>query len=292
MSGPISVHSGNRHCWSMTAATCSLTFLLMLSVGCAGLPTSGVPTDTIVQKKKAPRKHGDPNQIVLTANPCWLQDADKPTHTGLFCRMYFFDGNDPIPLSINGELQVIAYDAAKEGSPEKPQGIYKVATEELGRHYRPDVVGDSYVFWFHYQTTEVADLQIQATLKLKNGKEVTSGWVKIQLDPEAISAEDAMAKMSSRKVGASRPSLTYVPQGNSNQGKSERKQSPVRVDDPQAVQQVDGSQDVEQVDEPRVITAGARELTPSKPVRTEKAIKPSPSPPAATTTNRRSSGEL
>lgn len=188
-------------------------------VGCAGLPK-----DVEEVKKKPKKPHGNPTQIVLTANPCWLQDNNnQPTQTGLFCRMYFFQGNDPIPLSIAGDLKVTAFDASKGGSPEKPQGVYHVANGELGKHFRPDVVGDSYVFWFHYQTTEVANLEVQATLKLKNGKEITSGSVKVQLDPEKITTEDAMAQLSSRKAGAKRSSVTYIdgdPKKSNNDGEA------------------------------------------------------------------------
>lgn len=201
-------HFTSRHQALLRIASTLIAACIGVSslVGCAGLPKE------LEEVKKKPKKpHGNPTQIVLTANPCWLQDNNnQPTQTGLFCRMYFFQGNDPIPLSIVGDLKVTAFDASKGGSPEKPQGVYHVANGDLGRHFRPDVVGDSYVFWFHYQTTEVADLEVQATLKLKNGKEITSGSVKIQLDPQKITTEDALAQLSSRKAGAKQSSVTYI----------------------------------------------------------------------------------
>ena len=157
----------------------SLLIMGCLSVGCAGLPleTTGKP-------KSPPKKMGTPTQIVLTANACWMQVTETRGQSGFFCRMYFFDGDDPVPISINGELNVVAFDAAKDGSPEKPQGVYTVKSEEMNRHYRPDIVGDAYAFWFQYHTTEPVDLQVQATLTLKTAKRsiaVGSKFKSIQL---------------------------------------------------------------------------------------------------------------
>jgi hypothetical protein len=120
--------------------------------------------------------------MVVTVQPSILQEEGIPKHTGMMCRAYFFAGKDPVPMKVAGDWSVIAFESP-EGSAENPQGLYKVAAQNLETHYRKDVVGDSYVFWFPYETSEAVQLQLQGTLKLKGGQEIKSSWLKLRLDP-------------------------------------------------------------------------------------------------------------
>lgn len=154
------------------------TALLWLSLltGCTTLPVKTPSLASLLPSST------EPTQVVLTVQPSVLQEAGIPKHTGMMCRAYFFAGKDPAPIKVAGDWTFIAYEEP-EGSPDKPQGLYRVADKEMENHYRKDVVGDSYVFWFPYETSEAVQLQLRGTLKLAGGRELTSTWVKMKLDP-------------------------------------------------------------------------------------------------------------
>jgi hypothetical protein len=146
-------------------------------VGCTTLPVSAPNISALL-----PKSADEPTQMVVTVQPSVLQEEGIPKHTGMMCRAYFFAGKDPVPMKASGDWTVIAFESPA-GTSENPQGLYKVAAKDLETHYRKDVVGDSYVFWFPYETSEVAQLQLQGTLKLADGKEIKSSWLKLRLDP-------------------------------------------------------------------------------------------------------------
>jgi hypothetical protein len=185
----------------MTPATISRNLLsaslFMGLVGCVHLPVADLshvlPTSTPA------------SQMVVTAHPCWLEEAGRPAHTGLYCRFYFFAGDDPKPVQVRGDLSVVAFeDGQPEGAP--PKGQYAVLGKDIKTHLRADVVGDSYVFWFDYATDKPADIRLQATLKC-GSDELTSPWIAVHLDPtETPGGGPTQQRLS----GQLPPSVTHV----------------------------------------------------------------------------------
>jgi hypothetical protein len=150
--------------------------ILVMSTGCATLTVKTPSFASILPREP------EPTQMVVTVQPSVLQEGGIPKHTGMMCRAYFFAGKDPVPVKVVADWTCIAYEAP-DGTPEKPQGLYRVAAADLSTHYRKDVVGDSYVFWLPYETDRPAPLQVQGRLKLASGKEIQSSWIKIKLEP-------------------------------------------------------------------------------------------------------------
>ncbi len=191
-------------------AWCGAIVFISVS-GCTTLPVSVPNVSTLLPKS------AEPTQMVVTVQPSVLQEAGVPKHTGMMCRAYFFAGKDPVPMKVVGDWSVIAFESP-EGSAENPQGLYRVAAKDLDTHYRKDVVGDSYVFWFPYETSEAAQLQLQGTLKLADGKEIKSSWLKLRLDPaQGMKGKSSPITSTSKPLKKESPTASTEPPANSTE---------------------------------------------------------------------------
>lgn len=161
----------------MTWSRSALVAAALALAGCEHLSVR----DLVVLPLSADAK--PPTQLAMTVQPCWLAGEKKVEYSGVYCRMYFFDEKDPAALLANGDLTVVAYDEDADLDPNQPHGLYRVGADEMAGHYRKDVVGHSYVFWFHYQTDKPVNLRIQARFKPAAGEEIVSQWVRTKLDP-------------------------------------------------------------------------------------------------------------
>lgn len=128
---------------------------------------------------KSPEKA---TRMVLMLTPSSVESAGRTVHPGMMCRAYFFSGKTAKPVQVDGKVVFTAYDRGKpDGSP--PDGIYEIAPEELSKHLRQDIVGDSYVFWLPFEPAQATQVLVQGQLVYKDGTEITSSAVAVEMNP-------------------------------------------------------------------------------------------------------------
>jgi hypothetical protein len=175
-----------RLCWSGTHAA-MLGLCVLLGGGCTTLPVTKPDLAALLSREP------EPTQMVVTVQPSVLQEAGIPKYTGMMCRAYFFAGKDPVPVKVSGDWTCVAFESP-EGTAENPQGLYRVPAKDMESHYRKDVVGHSYVFWYPYETNRPAQLQLQGRLKLSEGREIQSSWIKLKMEPAGGMAAEGEKK--------------------------------------------------------------------------------------------------
>ncbi len=160
---------------------------LLLAAGCSSL-------GTMHQVGKLPLMGGKaPTRILMLLSQAAQQDGNQPKVQGMMCRIYFFEGANPKPIHVDGELVVNVYDtkfpneaksdAAVATTAVKPTAMFPVHKSKLPHHLRSDIVGDSYVFWFPYEPREATRLMVEAHFKPTAGHELVSNKVAIDIGP-------------------------------------------------------------------------------------------------------------
>lgn len=160
-----------------TAVMPGSAMLVLLVAGCASTShlTAKVPW----------KKFPEPTRMVLMVTPSTAEGTSYSIHPGLMCRAYFFFGKDPRPVQVKGDLCFTAYDRVNPNPDGSPQGKYVIPADELDKHLRRDVVGDSYVFWLPFDPPTETQVLVQGEFTPKHGNPIVSSGVSVELSPPA-----------------------------------------------------------------------------------------------------------
>lgn len=121
--------------------------------------------------------------MVVVLTPSRMEEHGQGSRQGMLCRVYFFHGEDPIPVRAKGDLVFTAFDHSRGGKNREPDGKYEIKADELASHLRKDIVGDSYLFWFPYEPMQKTQVSLQGTFQSTSGPEVQSGVVAMEMLP-------------------------------------------------------------------------------------------------------------
>lgn len=155
------------------------------------------------------KEYRQPTKMVVVLSAARLEEDGKPRHQGMYARVYFFDGDDPIPVTANGKLTFIAYDQSKGTNKDRsPDGVYEIERERLPNHLRRDIVGDSYVMWLPYEPAQKTQVVVVGTFDGGDGKKVESSLVSIELVPAL--ADIAGAGQAGTPPRYQRPRLAVI----------------------------------------------------------------------------------
>jgi hypothetical protein len=171
-----------------------------LFVGCVGLPT--LPKDPLTFLTAVP------NKMVVSVSPNHIERDGLPFHQGMFCRIHFFHNDEPMPLAVDGNIQIMAYDRAKNGDNPIPVGVYQINGEQLAKHKRKDFIGTSYVFWLPYEPEKPTDMIVSASFKPSRGEAFSSNPSTVHLMPLKQATSPGLGKPRTYQQ------YTVVPQSN------------------------------------------------------------------------------
>jgi hypothetical protein len=153
-----------------------------LACGCAG---SGPKHHLALFGKRKQQ----PTRMVLLISPSRAEDAVTPAQQGMMCRAYFFAGENPHPVEVDGDVAFTAYDRANPDINRKPDGVFQIPADRLPSHLRRDIVGNSYLFWLPYEPADSTQMLVQGKLQLSKRDALTSSVVSVDLSP-AVSAKE------------------------------------------------------------------------------------------------------
>ena len=197
--------------WIRRVALCVVGWSLM---GCA---TDGLQRWNVVSRLRGAR----PDRLVVTASSSPLEDSNGQRHQGMLCRLYFFDGDDPQPVRVKGDLDLTAVDSKKRS--DVPKAKYAVPADKLASHLRKDLVGDSYLFWLPSPDQEPGRVLVRACFRpagkrVKPQDALYSKTVTVDLEGEMAIAESREKVGSDLQVqwskgGRRRPNVTIIDSG-------------------------------------------------------------------------------
>jgi hypothetical protein len=147
----------------------------------------------------------EPTSMVVTVSPSMMFELGKGEQRGMLSRVYFFRGDDPVPVKVSGELTFVAYDTKKGDSNRPPDGVYTVSADSLGQHYRKDVVGPSYVCWLGYEPQQETQILVQARFRSSQKTELVGKVVSVDLQPTIRIDRVARAAGGAAQVGLGKP---------------------------------------------------------------------------------------
>jgi len=185
-------------------------FFAALSVGCTSPATMSVTLKETWEKIKR-----RPNRLIVSASPNYIEKDGFPFHQGLFVRAHFFINDDPITMQADGEMTFTVYDKAKNGETPTPVGLYRISNEDMPKHLRKDIVGDSYVFWLPYEPETPTQMVVNASFRPPYGDPYTAEPSIVHLTP----LKSAVAAASAAEMKKS-PRPNYV--GFNSQAPKER----------------------------------------------------------------------
>lgn len=157
-------------------ATAGLLVLLLglSSVGCQGVRSGGsasvgggviaekldIPSGVPWKQEKKPSP-GVPVRVVATWKDAVLQRAGQPSQRGLGGRLYFYDGKNPTPIPVEGQLVVYAFDeAGRKPTDNRPTRRYVFPVEQFVKHQSDSELGVSYSFWLPWDEAGGAATEI------------------------------------------------------------------------------------------------------------------------------------
>jgi hypothetical protein len=168
-------------------------------LGCTTLPT------TTAFKQKWESMQRRPNRLIVSVAPNFIEKDGFPFHQGMYVRVHFFLNDEPLTMVAEGEMTFVAYDKSKNGDPLaggdlQPVGVYRIAADELPKHLRKDIIGDSYIFWLPYEPETPTQMVVNASFKPKYGEPFTSEPSVVHLTPlkHAVATANAADKKKPR----------------------------------------------------------------------------------------------
>lgn len=137
-----------------------------------------------------------PTRIMLMTTPAPVETIQQSIVQGFMVRAYFFRGDNPEPVQVAGNLLFTVTDPkTAAGQAGQHNGIFQIPGDQLAKHFRPDVLGDSYLFWLPYDPPESSNVIVEARFLAKGEKEILdSGVNRIELMP----ADRAVAEGNGR----------------------------------------------------------------------------------------------
>jgi hypothetical protein len=173
-------------------------FLAATLVGCA-TPSVEVFKHTYEKLKRRP------NRLIVSVAPNYIEKDGFPYHQGLLVRVHFFLNEEPIPMRAEGTIRFVAYDKSKMGDGEpEPVGIYVIKPEDLPKHLRKDIIGESYVFWLPYEPAAPTQVVVNASFQPTYGDLISTEPSTVHLSP--LKHAVATANSAEKK----RPRPNYV----------------------------------------------------------------------------------
>jgi hypothetical protein len=175
---------------------------ISLTASCLGCTT--MPTTTAF-KQKWESMQRRPNRLIVSVAPNFIEKDGFPFHQGMYVRVHFFLNDEPLTMVAEGEMTFVAYDKSKNGDPLaggdlQPVGVYRIAADELPKHLRKDIIGDSYIFWLPYEPETPTQMVVNASFKPKYGEPFTSEPSVVHLTPlkHAVATANAADKKKPR----------------------------------------------------------------------------------------------
>lgn len=157
---------------------------ISLTAACAGC-TSTSMTTAIMEKWDSIKRR--PNRMIVSVAPNYIEKDGFPFHQGMYVRAHFFLNDEPVTMPAEGEMTFIAYDKSKgdptDGTNPTPVGVYRITKDELPKHQRKDIIGDSYIFWLPYEPSGPTQMVVNANFKPKYGEAFTSEPSIVHLTP-------------------------------------------------------------------------------------------------------------
>lgn len=177
--------------------------LVCLLAGCSGRQLTA-------WNSIAARPH-EPTSMVMTLTPSIMAELEHGEQYGMLARVYFFNGEDPTPVKVDGRLSFVAYDRSKPGQNRPPDGTYSVSREEMPKHLRKDVLGPAYVCWLPFNSGRDTQVVVQSRFHSHQERELVSRIVTIDLKPTVRIDQVARRAGSPRSVDASTDEQPIVP---------------------------------------------------------------------------------
>ncbi|MFO0944699.1 MAG: hypothetical protein U1D30_01940 [Planctomycetota bacterium] len=176
--GMANLHSPSRRIVRGWVA-CTGMLLVTTLAGCASSPPALVEKIPFLPQK-------EPDRMVVVLSPSRMEELGQGSRQGMLCRVYFFHGEDPVPVRAKGDLVFTAYDQSKGGKNREPDGKYEIKAEELASHLRKDIVGDSYLFWLPYEPTAKTQMSLQGRFNPPGREEFSSGVIAMEMVPSNV----------------------------------------------------------------------------------------------------------
>jgi hypothetical protein len=174
---------------------------ICLAAASMGCTTTGMTTAFRNSWESMKRR---PNRMIVSVAPNFVERDGFPFHQGMLVRVHFFLNDEPITMRADGEMTFVAYDKGKNGDNPTPVGLYRISNEEMLKHLRHDIVGDTYVFWLPYEPESPTQMVVNASFKPKYGDPYTSEPSVVHLTP----LKQAVA--SANEPDKKRPRPNYV----------------------------------------------------------------------------------
>ena len=175
---------------------------ISLTASCLGCTTMPMTT---AFKQKWESMQRRPNRLIVSVAPNYIEKDGFPFHQGMYVRVHFFLNDEPLTMVAEGDMTFVAYDKSKNGDPlaggdPQPVGIYRIASDELSKHLRKDIIGDSYIFWLPYEPETPTQMVVNASFNPKYGEPFTSEPSVVHLTPlkHAVATANAADKKKPR----------------------------------------------------------------------------------------------
>lgn len=140
-----------------------------------------VHTGTLLHLSHKMKPAPTPTRVLLMLTPSSAESHGRHLMQGIMCRAYFFVGENPHPVLVDGDVTLAAYDRSQ--MEEGPKGLYVIPADRLKSHLRSDIIGDSYVFWLPYVVSDPMQVVVQAKYRAPEGDELISGMTSLEMRP-------------------------------------------------------------------------------------------------------------
>ena len=208
-----------------------LVLLGTLSVGCSPLQPKSWSLSKAQWWKEEKLEPQVPSRLVTTWTDTVLHRPGESSKRGFGGRILFFNRESEIPVPVEGQLVVYAYDESQgDPSTARPTRRYIFPAEQFGKHHSECSLGSSYSVWIPWDEVggPLKNVSLIARFEPLGGPlivgEQTSHLLpgqEIAISPTRKTATDTAIQLTSYQDGvAERPqSAGRVPHNNAQGGK-------------------------------------------------------------------------
>ncbi|TWU35947.1 hypothetical protein [Novipirellula artificiosorum] len=141
------------------AIVAAVLFMLLMP-GCQFVPDKVQWPNSLFHKEPDPAV---PNRMMVMWTDTVLHQPQQPGVRGFGGRVYFYEGNDPDPVVVDGGLAIYAFDA-DQINPElaKPERKFVFTADQFAEHMSRTSMGPSYSVWVPWD--EVGGVNRQLSL--------------------------------------------------------------------------------------------------------------------------------